>query len=180
MNKIQAYIDAYINHYMILEEKELDFFRKSKSLEESIINATKAIDFNGKRLSHQRRLKIQVLETMAKKLLNRKQDFINSTCFDEIYAIVNEERIFGFGKLAIYDTSLRISAYQNIEPDSVYLHAGTKKGAKNIGVNTFGKKQLKLNDLPLEFQKAINNNSIGYKHIEDILCIFKDRLKQKN
>jgi len=39
---------------------------------------------------------------------------------------------------------------------------------------------LKLNDLPLEFQKAINNNSIGYKHIEDILCIFKERLKQKN
>lgn len=46
MNKIQAYIDAYINHYLILEEKELEFYRNSKSLEETILNATKAIDFN--------------------------------------------------------------------------------------------------------------------------------------
>ncbi|MEO0269567.1 MAG: hypothetical protein ABIN73_07505 [candidate division WOR-3 bacterium] len=59
--------------------------------------------------------------------------------------------------------------YDAYSPDKVYLHAGTKEGAKNLGLNTKGKKALQINELPKELK------DLSPIEIEDILCIYRDK-----
>jgi hypothetical protein len=77
----------------------------------------------------------------------------------------------GIGELYIYDTALRIGAKLNLLPSRIYLHAGARVGARALGFA--GRlKYIELRDLPKEFQK------LEPHEIEDVLCIFKDKLKQ--
>jgi len=41
----------------------------------------------------------------------------------------------GFGKLAVYDVAMRIGIWRDIWPRYVYLHAGTRKGARALGLS---------------------------------------------
>ena len=50
----------------------------------------------------------------------------------------------------VYDTAVRIGAYLNLEPEEVYLHAGTKKGAAALGFKH--RKTIDPKVLPREFQ----------------------------
>jgi hypothetical protein len=74
------------------------------------------------------------------------------------------------GELMVYDTALRIGAFLKLEPVSVYLHAGTKTGAKALGLTVSGKKNINVTDLPKEFRK------LKPHEIEDCLCIYKDNI----
>ena len=60
------------------------------------------------------------------------------------------KQIKGIGELTIYDTALRIGFYLDIYPDKVYLHAGTREGAKRlIGEDKVkNKKYLEMSELP--------------------------------
>jgi hypothetical protein len=53
------------------------------------------------------------------------------------------EGVSGLGELYIYDTALRIGAKSGLEPDMVYLHAGTRKGAKALGLDASMKTSLR-------------------------------------
>jgi hypothetical protein len=53
----------------------------------------------------------------------------------------------------------------NILPEKVYLHSGTRCGAKNLGLN-FKAKALEVDELPEEFKE------LQPYEIEDALCIF--------
>ena len=71
----------------------------------------------------------------------------------------------------VYDTAFRIGAKLNKLPTKVYLHTGTREGAKALGFD--GKvKSIGVYELQPEFQK------LEPYEIEDILCIFKDKFKQ--
>jgi hypothetical protein len=75
--------------------------------------------------------------------------------------------ILRFGDLAIYDTSLRLGSHLNLWPEVVYLHAGTKKGRKALGVATEGG-IVEMEMLP----KPIR--ALEPYQAEDFLCIFKE------
>ena len=87
--------------------------------------------------------------------------------------IVNSINCKGIGELTKYDTIIRIAAYRNLFPTKVYLHSGTKVGAKNLLGKLGKRKYLGIEELPIELQDL----HLSASEIEDILCIFKDDLK---
>ncbi|HQM80509.1 MAG TPA: hypothetical protein PLX02_02700 [Syntrophorhabdaceae bacterium] len=74
----------------------------------------------------------------------------------------------GIGELAVYDTALRIGAFLRIEPSKVFLHAGTRTGARALGLETSAE-FLEVSSVPSEFQV------LKPSEIEDVLCIYKHR-----
>ena len=113
---------------------------------------------------------MQILKSVLDKLLNKQSELQKCKDFESIHEIVSDSKINGFGVLCVYDTSLRIASYLNIKPDRIYLHAGTLEGAKALGLKTKGERYLTVDELPREFK------NIDCDYIEDILCIYKDKL----
>lgn len=91
--------------------------------------------------------------------------------FDELFSLVEKLLlpIKGIGELYVYDTTLRIGANLNLLPTKIYLHAGTRTGAKRIGFQGT-KKAIEVSELPPVLQQ------LKPFEIEDVLCIFKNEL----
>lgn len=151
----------YLGHFQKLK-------KENRPLGDALFDACHGKD--GKIHGHQHLVGKKKLE-QARKLLHEHADEI-AACgsFDELLALVEDctKSIERFGVLAVYDTSLRLGAYLNKWPEVVYLHAGTKKGCKALGVPTKGGK-IEKNKLP----KAIQ--VLEPYEAEDFLCIFKDQ-----
>ncbi len=92
--------------------------------------------------------------------------------FDELFRIIHADvkPIPGIGDLYVYDTSFRIGAKLNLFPTKVYLHAGTQRGVRALGLD-HSAATLKVSELPKELR------TMEPHELENILCIFKDELK---
>ena len=150
-------------------DDHLGFYRNLPTLECSIETAAMARLWNGKRHSHQRRIPGTVLERVKNNLLERQRELERAADFDGICRVVEECRVAGFGELAIYDTALRIGVRLGKLPDRVYLHAGTRKGLKALGLDG-NRKYIELKALPWPLRQ------LSASAVEDFLCIHKDRL----
>lgn len=107
---------------------------------------------------------------LARRLLQRSRRKIEiSDSFEDVIETLERVRaqIPGFGVLAVYDTSLRLGAYLGKWPTVVYLHAGTKRGCKALGVAT-KEGTVEMDRLPYPIQ------ALEPYQAEDFLCIFKD------
>jgi hypothetical protein len=169
----RAIIRKYISSIRPLAQAELDWFKSQPNLSKAITNAGLAINSKGKRYSHQRRIKRGLLPCVEKILSENIGAIRRCSNFDELFNLIEVllMPIVGIGELYVYDTSLRISAKLNLLPQKVYLHAGTREGATVLGFD--GKrKTIDLSELPNEYHK------LEPHEIEDVLCIFKDELKQ--
>ncbi len=150
-------------------DNHLAFYRDLPTLEGSIETAAMARLRNGKRHSHQWRIPRAVLENVKNNLIERQDELERSADFDDIYRIVHECRVSGFGELAIYDTALRIGVRLGKLPSRVYLHAGTRKGLKALGLDA-NRKSIELAELPRPLRE------LPASAVEDFLCIHKDEL----
>jgi hypothetical protein len=72
----------------------------------------------------------------------------------------------------VYDTALRIGAYLHLKPELVYLHAGTRIGARNLGFDSSAE-FIATRNFPDEFR------CLSASEIEDVLCIYKDELNSR-
>jgi hypothetical protein len=77
----------------------------------------------------------------------------------------------GIGELYIYDTALRLGAHLRLLPDDVYLHAGTRRGAKALGLD-HRSDSIPPRQLPPALQR------LRPHEVEDVLCIYKDWLRK--
>jgi len=165
---LEAMVREFINVYRRGELDELAFF-KDLSLEQALEFAALAKDSRGKRFSHQRRLTRQSLQLGKQAIMSKSGDFQKATSFDEVLKVVQEvtSKVHGLGELYAYDTALRISAKTGHEPTHVYLHAGTRVGAKRLGISTNCEYVL-MSELPeaLMLLKA--------HEVESFLCIYKN------
>lgn len=84
------------------------------------------------REGNERGIKPDVLKEMKTRILKRIGDLVKAKTFDELMSIIESEKVPGFGELAIYDTTMRIASFLKLEPDKVYLHAGTREGMKKL------------------------------------------------
>ncbi len=75
----------------------------------------------------------------------------------------------GAGELYIYDVSLRIGSKLGLFPRKAFLHAGTRQGAKALGLNS-QLPWLEMDSLP-EWLRELQPYQV-----EDFLCCYKDRL----
>ncbi len=151
---------------------ELEHFRRQPTLEDAISEAALA-RFRGKKLDHQRRVPVAVLERSRRVLLANAKRLAEANSFDELFAEVEERiaPIHGIGELTVYDTALRIGAYLGHSPAKVYLHAGTREGAKRLGLDVRGK-TLDVATLPGALRRLAPHET------EDVLCIFKNVFAQ--
>lgn len=163
-------VEIYRRKNAAKHKGELDHFRGLPTLRETVEAATMAIGPDGKMLRHQRRVGKEVLAEAKTALLNRLSDIKACGSFAELQELIltSTAAIDRFGSLAVYDTALRIGAKLNRLPEAVYLHAGTKAGAKALGLEV-SKPFLKTAELPEPLKQ------LEPHEVEDFLCIYKDR-----
>jgi hypothetical protein len=169
-----AIVRVYIKKYRHFSVDELNFYHEQSSLRSAIELAAFAINPEGKRHAHQWRIRHTALNK-AQILLQDNIDSIERVKdFDELIHLIEGilDSVSGIGELYIYDTSLRIGAWLHQFPEKVYLHAGTREGARALGISGRAK-AIEPGSLPIEFQE------LKPYEIEDVLCIFKDILKKE-
>ena len=123
---------------------------------------------DGKTHGHQCLPAKKLPEGRDKALSQKKQpgDFKN---FEELHAWVRSitDVIDGLGAMTAYDVARRLGAWLGLQPSMVWLHRGTKDGAKALNIR--GNK-VPLSAFPEPIQK------LGATHAENFLCIYKKEL----
>ncbi len=172
-NILSVIVRSYLKHNRRRLRNELAYFEGVPSLDSVIEAAALATCAHGKRLNHQRRLTRAALARSEENLVVALPRLRECRSFEELYTLIEElvRGIRGLGELYVYDTSLRIAAYLNLWPEEVYLHAGTRRGARALGFSGQGSR-LKPSELPAVVRK------LKPFEIEDFLCIYKEQLKQ--
>ena len=167
-------VGVYIQQYRGGVEGELALFW-DMTLDEAVEHAALARDGEGKRFSHQRRLTASNLSISFSRLRVRLPEIRQCSDFDELIGIVEgvARDIKGLGELYCYDTALRIGAHIGVRPKYVYLHRGTRVGARNLGLHARARCVV-ISDLPPELRR------LAPHEIEDFLCIFKRELARFN
>jgi hypothetical protein len=152
-------------------EDELSFFRARETFRDAVRKAALAEAENGKRLAHQRRIAAAVLRECAEHLEAALPRLVAAPTFEALHDIVREEigGVRGVGNLTVYDTALRMAAWRRLEPERVFLHAGTRVGARLLGLDATAE-SLAIGELPEPFCQ------LRPREIEDVLCIYKDAL----
>jgi len=170
MNQLAAIVDEYIRDHQDGADREQRWFAIQRDLRSAVEVAALAQSPGGKRLSHQWRIPGRVLQESHRRLIQKLPELKKARSFDAIFDLVAAtiDPIRGIGELAVYDTAVRIAAYLGLEPDKVYLHAGTRKGARRLGLSA-SVPYLEVSQLPTEFRR------LKPREIEDVLCIYKHR-----
>lgn len=170
--------DTIVRQYKAMCKKypdqHIDYCVQQKTLVDVIEVAAKAIDNHNKIHSHQRRVGRVKLNYFADQLKLKEQDIKQAKTFDELLSVIEAVKCEGIADLTHYDTATRIGAYLDLFPDKIYLHTGTRLGAKYLLGNLKGRKFITVNELPKDFL----NHDLTASEFEDILCIFKDDFKQ--
>jgi hypothetical protein len=168
---LRTIVRMYVQRIRSRAQAEMGWFLRQPMLGDAIKNAALARNSRGKRYSHQRRIKRAAIQEALSILSNESHRIERSRTFAELFELINTalEDIPGIGELHVYDTSLRIGAKLNLFPEKVYLHAGTRLGARALGLRANA--ALKISELPKELR------ALKPHEIEDVLCIFKDELK---
>ena len=163
-------VRAYISGYREDAAAELEFFRKQSSLSKAIHVAARSIMGNGNRHPHQRRLPASILRTAARRLKAVAPLLQGCRSFAELHDVVRAQigAIRGIGRLTTYDVATRIGGHLRLEPELVYLHAGTSIGAGALGLD--GGETLHPSALPQAFRP------LKAREMEDCLCIYASTL----
>lgn len=148
---------------------ELDSFRTEPTLRSALKRAAFAQTPDGKRYRHQARLPAEALERAYRSLA--RASFRDVRSFDALHSLVARKigPIPRLGELMIYDTALRIGAKLDLEPEFVYLHRGTRDGARALGLQS-SEGRLRVSELPIALRR------LSPHEIEDFLCRFKNSL----
>jgi hypothetical protein len=167
-----AIVRDYTSRHRDRARRELRYYAIQSSLEDAIREATLSRLPSGKRHPHQRRIPLRVLQTAERRLQASSGKLRAAKSFAELHCLIERQigKVRGIGDLAVYDIAHRIGAYLRHEPAAVYLHAGTREGARALN---FSGKTIDVRDLPAGLRK------LSAAEIEDCLCIYKDALRYR-
>lgn len=148
---------------------EMQFYAGHPSWEALLDTVGAARDMHGRHHRHQCCLPRAALATAQRALTS--VNLRSAASFAGLISAVECAigGISGIGPLMVYDTSLRLGAFIGSEPEVIYLHSGTRLGAKALGLN-HRQPTLAMTDLPRELQ------SLRPREVEDLLCIYKEHL----
>jgi hypothetical protein len=171
-------INHYRRNYGVQRDRHIIHSRNQPNLGAAIFQAAIAKDDSGKKHGHQNLIKPDLLQQFAIHLCEEEESFRRARSFDDIINNIKKNvdkrpTLKGVGELTIYDTALRIGSFLGLTPDKIYLHRGTRKGARKLIVNLRGKHYINKNELPVPLQDP----TLSEAEIEDILCIYKDRFR---
>jgi hypothetical protein len=163
-------IDDYIRGHRVPAAAEMAYFR-DESFPVAIEYAALYKLADGHRHPHSYRRKLEALEESYRRLQAVAGEMRKCSSFEALHDLIEREigGIHDIGPLTIYDVATRIGAHLQFEPEKVYLHSGTKKGARALGLGR-RRKTLEKAELPVEFGR------LTASEIEDCLCLYKDYL----
>jgi hypothetical protein len=163
-------VSDYIREYRDRARAEMRFFEIQRSPSAAICKAALCQLPSGKRHPHQRRIPGALLEQVEARLQGIRRKLAGAADFHELYRLVEDEigSIKGIGALTVYDIAHRIGAHVGKAPRLVYLHAGTRVGARVFGISgdSFAPQLL-----PKPFSR------LAPSEIEDCFCIYKDEFR---
>lgn len=173
LRSLAAIVRDYIHRHRHKTIRELRYFRNLRSMEDAITAAGLARRPDGKRWSHQRRIPPSALEKATRRL--RRAKLGSASSFADLIARVDTavRRVHGIGELYVYDTALRLGGHLRLLPHEVYLHAGTRRGARALGLD-HRSDSVSPNQLPAALRR------LRPHEVEDVLCIYKDWLRSVN
>ncbi len=168
-----AIVRDYTSRHRERARRELRYYMIQGSLEGAIREAALSLLPSGKRHPHQRRIPLRVLQSAERRLQGIAGQLKAAQSFVELHRLIERHirPIRGIGDLAVYDIAHRIGAYLRREPEAVYLHAGTREGARALSL---GGKTIDVRELPASLRK------LSAAEIEDCLCIYKDALRGRD
>jgi hypothetical protein len=148
-----------------ISQNERQYFAELLSFEDVVRIAGEGNIRDNERHEHLVKIDAVALTTFRDRLLVSTADLLRCRSFDELYEVLWSKRISGIGQVTIYDTAISIGSWWDewLEPDVVYLHAGTAKGAYALGVRP-GTDKIQVEDLPEAFHEYTPAEA------EDILC----------
>jgi len=169
-----ALIRHYRRHHRPRTAKELKFFETMSSFELAVHHATLAIDRRGKRFGHQCRIPLASLKR-AKVLLEAAIPRLKGcTTFHELHSLLLQVLggVHGLGELYVYDTALRLGASRGRShyPEFIYLHRGTRLGARVLGLAASAS-YIARDQLPAPLR------TLEPFEAEDFLCIYRDQFR---
>jgi hypothetical protein len=156
-------------------DRLLEYIKNQKSLKKVIQIACLSTEENGKRHRHQNRISKSNLLEFHDNVRKQIRKIRNVKNFDELIRIIRDQRIAGIGELTIYDVAHRIGLFLNILPDKIYLHCGTRKGAKLI-LGKISSKSILKSDLP----EPLKYSDLECWELEDLFCLRKNVFKYYN
>jgi hypothetical protein len=170
LSRLEAIIRGYKRRYRPGVQNLRRFYSALPSLDSAIKNAGWAKTAHGKRHPHQTRLSGQALGAATAKLRSIRDGLQRCRNFDELLKLVRKTigSIHGVGELMVYDTADRLGAHLGLEPERVYLHSGTRVGAKALGFS--GSDSITPAELPEPLR------ALEPYELEDCLCIYKQLL----
>jgi hypothetical protein len=173
LHSLAAIVRDYIHRHRENANCELQYFHSLPTLAAAITEAGLARYFDGeryKRFSHQRRLPRETLEMATKRL--RAANLRSARSFADLITRVSTavRLVHGVGELYVYDTTLRLGGHLGLLPRKVYLHAGTRQGARALGLD-HRSSSVSPNLLPILLRR------LKPHEVEDVLCIYKDWLR---
>jgi hypothetical protein len=169
-HSLSEVVDEYIRRHRMSAAAELDFFSQ-KSFPVAIEYAALLKLANGNRHPHAYRRQLQALEEAHRRLKAIPGEMRKCSSFESLHTLIEQTigDIPDIGPLTVYDVATHIGAHLHLEPAKVYLHSGTRKGARALGLGA-RRKTLEPSELPVEF------NRLTAREIEDCLCLYKDYL----
>src|SRR5688500_11883973 len=131
---LSGLVRHYISNHRPRKRAELDWSRSQASMEDALECAALAIDGEVKRFAHQRRITNEALRKACTALTAVLPRLRLCEDFDTILAIVESAigPVYGVGEMYAYDVALRLGAKLDRLPTKVYLHRGTREGAKRL------------------------------------------------
>jgi len=144
---------------------------EANSLEEAIQIACRSVTASHGIHGHQKRVPKFARKEMERRLLEQKSEVENAKDFHHLHGLVKmtSREVHGAGNLFCYDIALRIGdAWLKLSPEAVYLHAGTRDGAKALGITG---NVVPLSSFPLPIQRLTPAQA------EAFLCVYKKKIE---
>src|SRR5690606_36716857 len=167
--KLIIMIDDYINKYRRYNKLTFRKYQNLENIDKAINNSALALDIKYQKSDHQYRIKTEALELSRKILLHNKNKISSCKDFNSLLKLIESllKDVNGLGELYYYHTTLKLASYLNIFPEYIYLHIGTRDGAKYFGLN-YKNAYIEKTDLPNE------SHILELYEIVDFLCIYKN------
>jgi hypothetical protein len=166
---LDALVADYLRRFAPDAAGEERFFgTRDVDAEGAAVRAALSLDQRGMLHPHQWRLGHDLTKKMAGVLRSRAKKLAMSNSFDDLLTRI--EAIFAemhrVGELAAYDVAHRLGAYLGLVPERVYLHAGTRAGARALGLDH------RARSIAPEFLPRVLHR-LTPAQVEDFLCLYK-------
>jgi hypothetical protein len=170
-NAFEDLVRHFLAHCRDEGREDLRGFSRSGTVEGVIADAARSIRPDGSKHPHQWRVPRAVLDDACDHLLPLQGAIVAARDFDDLHQAVERAilPIHGVGDLLVYDVATRIGAFLGLKPDVVYLHRGTRDGARSLGHRG---RTVAVSALPRAFHR------LTAAEIEDCLCLYKGRIHE--